>query len=166
MKSQNKRKHALREHLNVNRQQHDFYATKPEDVRIIMNLENIKNLNVFEPCAGQGHMSEELRKDNFVITNELHEYEYKTDYNFDFLTETPKIFFDIVVMNPPYKGADKFVLKALEYSDKVVVFQKLSFLEGQGRYKEIFSQNILKTVYVYSYRTLCAKEGNFEKYSI
>lgn len=158
-------KHVLREHLTVNRQANDFYATKPDDVRIIMELENIKGLKIFEPCAGQGHMAEELMKDNVVITNELYNYGYNTNYNFDFLTDNIDEKFDMVVMNPPYKGADKFVLKALDYSDKVIVFQKLSFLEGQNRYRDIFSQGILKTVYVYSYRTLCAKEGDFEKYN-
>lgn len=44
--------------------------------------------------------------------------------------------------------------------DKVYVFEKLTLLEGVARYKELFSMNMLKRVYVYSFRPKCLKNGN------
>lgn len=46
---------------------------------------------------------------------------------------------------------------------KVAMFLKLQFLEGKAR-KEMFSKYPPETVYVFSSRVLCAKNGEFEKY--
>lgn len=46
-------------------------------------------------------------------------------------------------------------------SDKVAMFLKLTFLEGQKR-KKLFEKYPPKTVYVFSQRQTCAMNGNFE----
>ena len=43
------------------------------------------------------------------------------------------------------------------------MFLKLTFLEGEARYKEIFSQLPPEVVYVFSKRIMCAKNGEFDK---
>jgi hypothetical protein len=44
------------------------------------------------------------------------------------------------------------------------LFLKIQFLEGQKR-KELFKEYPPKYVYVHSSRQLCAKDGEFEKYT-
>lgn len=44
------------------------------------------------------------------------------------------------------------------------MFLKLTFLEGKAR-RALFDKKQLKTVYVFSGRVKCAKNGNFEKNS-
>lgn len=72
-----------------------------------------------------------------------------------------------IITNPPYKYGEKFVERALELvSDgrKVAMFLKLQFLEGKAR-KELFQKYPPKTVYVSSSRLICAKNGEFDKFS-
>lgn len=71
-----------------------------------------------------------------------------------------------VVTNPPYVMAKEFVEHALDISPdgtKIAMFLKLTFLESQGR-KEMFARYPFKTLYVFSQRRSCAKNGDFEKY--
>lgn len=71
-----------------------------------------------------------------------------------------------IITNPPYKYALEFVEKALDIvneGNKVAMFLKLTFLEGQKR-KQFLTNNPPK-VYVYSKRQICAKNGEFEKIS-
>lgn len=58
------------------------------------------------------------------------------------------------------------MLRALELikpGRKVYMFLKLTFLEGKARYIELFSKYPPKTVYVFSERVLCAKNGDFQR---
>lgn len=82
-------------------------------------------------------------------------------------------FFDIssikgdIVTNPPYKRAKDFVEHALKVVDdgrKIAMILKIQFLESQSR-KELFENHPPKYVYVFTKRTLCAKNGDFEKYN-
>lgn len=43
------------------------------------------------------------------------------------------------------------------------MFLKLQFLEGKKRFEQLFSKIPPKTVYVFSERILCAKNGEFQK---
>lgn len=66
--------------------------------------------------------------------------------------------------NPPYRYAQEFVEHALELipdGNKVFMFLKLTFLEGQKR-RKLFDSKQLKTVYVSSKRIICAKNGDFK----
>lgn len=47
--------------------------------------------------------------------------------------------------------------------NKVAMFLKLTFLEGQKR-KKFFEKYPPKVVYIYSKRKNCAKNGDFDKY--
>lgn len=71
-----------------------------------------------------------------------------------------------IITNPPYVMAKEFVEHALKISangTKIAMFLKLTFLESQAR-KELFARYPFKTLYVFSQRRLCAKNGDFEKY--
>lgn len=71
-----------------------------------------------------------------------------------------------IITNPPYKYAKEFIqnaIKVIDEGNKIAMFLKLTFLEGQAR-KQLFNKYPPKTIYVYSKRALCAKNGKFEKY--
>ena len=81
----------------------------------------------------------------------------------DFLKEKHNFNGDIIT-NPPYKYCSEFILNALDsisYEHKVAMFLKLQTLEGQKRYEEIYSKYPPKTIYVFSKRKNCAKNGEF-----
>lgn len=147
---------------NPNRHINDLYTTDPKVVRELIEIENIKGLTILENCAGMGHMAEELKKDNHVITNDKYFYGYTTDYQLDFLKEKLPINcnIDAVVINPPFKHSYDFIMESFKYSNKVYVFEKLTFLEGVARHNKLFSLGHLEKVYVYSYRPKCNKGGN------
>ena len=69
-----------------------------------------------------------------------------------------------IVTNPPYEYAMEFVIKALDIvpqGEKVAMFLRTLFLEGQKRYDKIFKENPPKTVYVFSKRQVCSKVDDF-----
>lgn len=60
----------------------------------------------------------------------------------------------------------EFVLRALELLQpgcKCYMFLKLTFLESEKRFKELFAKQPPKAIYVFSKRVLCAKNGDFER---
>lgn len=70
-----------------------------------------------------------------------------------------------IITNPPYKASLGFVKHALDIVEngrKVIMFLKLTFLEGVER-GEFFKTNPPKKVLVFSKRIMCAKNGNFEE---
>lgn len=80
----------------------------------------------------------------------------------DFLQDK-NIFNGDILTNPPYKYALEFVEHALELipkGNKVIMFLKLQFLEGQER-RRLFDTMQLSKVYVFSKRQQCAKNGIF-----
>ncbi len=157
---------------NVIRQEEDFYATEPSALILFLErlkLDNIKiNHNIWEPACGMGHLSK-------VLTDYGHEV-HSTDLidrgfgigglNFlgDYLEQTWK---GDILTNPPFNLAEKFIEKSmelLESGNKLFLFLKIQFLEGQKR-KELFKKYPPKYVYCYSARQKCARDGEFEKYT-
>ena len=87
--------------------------------------------------------------------------EYPLDKTWNFL-EQQKTFDGDIVTNPPYGLAQESVEKALEMipkGRKVVMYLKLTFLEGKKR-RKLFDTNQLKNVYVLTQRSNCAKNGD------
>ena len=156
-------------HTEEVRADNDFYATNPKDVELLFDECKINFAqNILEPCAGEGHIAEVFKKHGFnVTTADLVQRTYNLDKTWDFLTQTEQFDGDIVT-NPPYDLASKCVEKSLEMipeGHKVVMLLKLTFLESKKR-RKLFDTKQLKTVYVFSNRTGCARWGlkeNFEK---
>lgn len=146
-----------------NAEKHDYYATEPKAVELLLELETF-NHDIWEPACGEGHISKVLEAHGYaVLSTDLIDRGYgfggvnfleeeKDDGNFDIIT------------NPPYRYAKEFVEKALELvqeGNKVAMFLKLTFLEGQGR-RGLFRDNPPLRVYVSSARLQCSKNGLFE----
>jgi len=154
-------------HTDKEREVNDFYATDPLAIDKLLEVENLYDY-IWEPAAGEGHLVKRLREKGYsVFASDIIQRDYPLDDVQDFLnikTSCYKLSYDIIT-NPPYKYAKEFVLKALdliEQGRKVCMFLKLTFLEGKSRYKELFSKYPPKTIYVFSERIMCAKNGDFE----
>ena len=150
-------------HTDKEREENDYYATDPKAIDDLFAREEFSQY-IWEPASGGGHLVNRMR--------ELGKTVYSTDLidrgcqqaTIDFLKCTMCYNEDIdIITNPPYKYCTEFILKALELTgDKVAMFLKLQTLEGQDRYKKIFKDYPPKTIYVYSKRIQCGKNGVFE----
>ena len=119
-------------------------------------------------CRGGGHLANVLVDQGYkVYASDIVDRGYDGTEIIDFLKlESNVLFSGDIITNPPYKYALEFVEKALDIvneGNKVAMFLKLTFLEGQKR-KQFLTNNPPK-VYVYSKRQICAKNGEFEKIS-
>lgn len=153
-------------HTDKEREVNDYYATDPIAIDKLLKVEQ-PNQCIWECAAGEGHLAERLKEKGFsVFTSDIVKRNYEIDeqedfFKKDYLSGT----FDIIT-NPPYKFAKEFVLHALNLVDdgrRVYMFLKLTFLEGKARFKELFSKYPPKSIYVFSERVLCAKNGEFQK---
>ena len=147
------------------RETNDYYATSPEAVKKLLEVETF-NKNIWENACGEGNISKVLKENNYnVYSTDLIDRGYQ-DELIDFLNCDKKFNGDIIT-NPPYKYTTEFVLKSLEsipFDNKVAMLLKLTHLEGKERYKRIYSIYPPKTIYVFSGRTHCAKNNDFNKY--
>lgn len=151
-------------HADHERQEHDYYATEPKAMELLIQEETFSNL-IWECACGEGHLSKVLEQNGFeVISTDLIYRGYGDPEPMDFLEESFEDFEGDIITNPPYKYALEFVQKALDSIQsgrKVAMFLKLQFLEGKAR-KKFFMENPPKIVYVSSSRLKCAMNGKFK----
>jgi hypothetical protein len=151
-------------HIDKERQQHDYYATEPKAMELLLAEEQFSPV-IWECACGEGHLSKVLEQHGFeVISTDLIYRGFGDPEPLDFLKESLEDFEGDIITNPPYKYALEFVEQALnsvQLGRKVAMFLKLQFLEGKSR-KQFFLHNPPKPVYVSSSRLKCAKNGGFE----
>ena len=153
-------------HSKDDREQYDYYATNPKCVEDLFERENFSG-NIWECACGEGHLSKRmLDLGSFYGLNVYSSDIIDRGYGdvLDFLSIDVQEWLGDIVTNPPYKYAQDFVEKSLKIipnGNKVAMFLKLTFLEGQKR-KLLFKHNPPKIVYVYSKRQECAKNGEFK----
>lgn len=152
--------HALEE-----REQHDYYATDPKAVELLLELEQFSPV-IWEPACGEGHISKVLQAHGYeVISTDLIYRGFGDPEPLDFLTETLEGFEGDIITNPPYSMGLEFVQKALESvrtGGKVAMFLKVQFLEGQKR-GMFFKNTPPRTVYISRSRLACYKNGDMSK---
>lgn len=150
-------------HSDKERQSDDYYATEPEAVVELLKRESFSD-EIWECAVGGGHIAKVLGDNNYLVqASDIIDRGYPKTKIVDFLEYNNSNVNDIVT-NPPYKYAKEFVNHALDISCdgvKVAMFLKLTFLEGQAR-KELFAKYPPKTIYVFSKRVKCAKNGDFK----
>lgn len=154
---------------NKEREALDYYSTPTEEVENILSIIKIDG-SILEPCAGGGHMLKGIYNiipDANVIATDIKDrgckdYDIKTGKDYDFISDNyPINNIDYIIMNPPYSVIEPFVMKALSIADKgVLMLGRLQFLEGEKRFKTIFSDNPPTDVYVYVDRISCYKNGD------
>ena len=154
-------------HSTYERQQHDYYATEPKAIEVLLAEETFAS-TIWECACGEGHLSKALEKAGYyVFSTDLIYRGFGYQASVDFLSiKDAGWFTGDIITNPPYKYALEFVEQALRIvtpRSKVAMFLKLTFLEGQKR-KSFFKSNPPKTIYVSSSRLICARNGEFEKF--
>ena len=152
------------------RQKEDYYSTPTEEVINILKRLNLplQGATVLEPSCGGGHMIDGIaRFTSNIIGTDIKDRGYinpniNLQYGLDYLADDyPYDTADYVIMNPPFKLIEPFVMRSLEIAEKgVLMFGRLQFLEGEGRYKNIFSIAPPTDVYVYVDRVACFKNGD------
>ena len=146
------------------RHEHDYYATAPEAIDALNKILPLDNLKIWEPACGGGHLSNRMKKFNAIVySTDLYDRGYG-DSGIDFFS-TEELLAPVIVTNPPYKYAREFVEHSLNLgADKVAMFLKLTFLEGQKR-RELFEKYPPKTVAVFSKRIQVAINGDPEMFA-
>ena len=152
-------------HTNKEREGNDFYATDPVAVDKLVGTMNLPE-KIWECACGTGCLSERLKDlGHDVVSTDLVDRGYGGVRDFLETTELPKGCICILT-NPPYKYALQFIkhsLNLLPDGGLCVMFLKTTFLEGQRRYDELFSQQPPRYVLQFSRRVLCAKNGDFQR---
>lgn len=148
------------------RVENDYYATHPSALEKLLEVESFSK-DVWEPACGEGHLSEVLRIRGYnVLSTDLVDRGYKyLDSTLDFLTYTGIEADMDIITNPPYKFACEFTRKcisAVTPGHKIAMFLKLTFLETKERW-QLFQESPPKTIYVFSSRQRCGRNGVFHK---
>lgn len=143
---------------NHDAEENDLYIT-PKDGLVAMEKFIKKEDVLFDPCAGLGDMADHFcNLGNIVLTNDVNNYNIPLTFEEDFLSFRWELRVDCVIMNPPYTLTSQFINKALTIADRVVMFNRLSILEGQKRGDKFSSREWpLKECDVFSYRVSCVK---------
>lgn len=149
----------------------DLYTTPVEALDAIwpyMEREIRAAKYILEPCAGMLDIADYIDShviDGTIYTNELYPVEWTHyDNTADFLTEDTGIgAHDLIITNPPYIKAVDFILKGFEHAPVQWHFLRLSFLEGQKRFEDLFNLGKLSDVYIFTYRVSCPKGVDREK---
>ncbi len=112
-------------------------------LRYIINDHTDINLQTcLEPACGRGYMSKVLQN-SFSSVHSSDAY----DYNYGSIQDYLEIFyedksFDWVITNPPFRLAEKFVIKSLDIARVgVAILARTVFIESVGRYKTLFEAN-------------------------
>jgi hypothetical protein len=132
----------------------DNYPTPDIAVLSLLQHESFTG-KVWEPACGSGNIAKHFP--GCIATDIRHDNIFG-EKGIDFLTENRQV--NHIITNPPYRLALQFVEHALKCADnKVAMLCKLAFLEGKARY-DLFKQQPIRTVYVFSKRLPLTKEGD------
>ena len=128
-----------------------YYRTPPKCTEALIRRELFGPV-VWEPACGDGAICRVLVDHGHqVVASDLIDRGYGEPAQ-DFLLCQTKLADDMVI-NPPFRLADEFVLHAWKLGvRKIAVFQRLAWLEGRSRHEAIFSKIPLKCVWVFSGR--------------
>jgi hypothetical protein len=149
-------------HSEEEREQNDYYATDPKAIDLLLDKE-IFSHEVWECASGEGHISERLKQHGYSVRSSDIIKRTKETEEIDFLKQEETWNGDIIT-NPPYKLCSEFIVKALSLiptGHKVAMLLKLTTLEGQKRYNEIYRDNPPEKVLVFVKRIECARGGKF-----
>ena len=141
----------------------DWYATNPEAVKKLLDVENFHMKNILEPCVGAGHIANVLKEysGKNVTAIDIVDRGYEGTIITDFLNWESDKAYDTIITNPPYKLASEFINKCLSIlspDGKLGMFLKIQFLEGIKR-KELFDKYPPKYVYVFRKRMQIFNNG-------
>jgi len=153
-------------HSIEEREVDDFYATDPNAIKLLLELERFSD-NIWECACGEGHLSKVLESNGYSVRSSDLMNRGFGEVGVDFLGMGNFEWNGDIITNPPYRYAQEFVEKALQIipnGNKVAMFLKVQFLEGKSR-KCLFVSHPPKIVYISSSRIECGKNGVFKNES-
>ena len=128
-------------HSDTERAAHDFYATDPAVIDALCAKWAIPQV-VLEPACGAGHLSKRLEEMGAkVYSSDIVDRGYGDVTDFFDYEKLPEGC-TAIITNPPYRYAERFVRHSLDLLPDggwCVMFLRTLFLEGQSRYKNLFS---------------------------
>ena len=145
------------------RVEHDFYATNPKAVEMLLEKEEFKG-SFLEPCVGQGHIANVLKNYNpneKVTCYDIVDRGYEGTIVGDFLTQEFENTYDNIITNPPFSLAQEFLEKGMNIlndNGKIALFLKIQFLEGAKR-EEMYKKFPPKYIYVFRKRMATFNNG-------
>lgn len=152
-------------HSKKKRAELDYYATDPQAVELLLELEDFSN-KIWEPAAGGLHITSVLNKHGYDVFSTDIIDRGGMDQVIDFLNpnEAPGEFDGDIITNPPYSKGGEFVRRAIDIvkpGHKVAMFLKIQFLEGKSR-RALFEEFPPIRIWVSSSRLKCAPNGEFD----
>jgi len=121
----------------------------------------IQKFHVFyDPCDGLGVISDFLEHlGKKVYRADIVNYKKKLNFKKNFL-KTYDIPEDVecIIFNPPFSLTEQFIDKALSLNKHIIMFNRVTTLEGQSRTRK-FKSGVwpLKTVYPFGFRVTCTR---------
>ena len=136
-----------------NRPGPDYFPTAPPITEAVLPFlgGGLAAMTCLEPAAGGGHMVDVLaRHFRRVVGSDILDPAGRGWGGQDFLhARPPKKKYDWLVTNPPFRLAERFILRAGMFAHNYAFLGKLSLLEGQSRYRNIFRRNPPSVVAVF-----------------
>ena len=147
----------------------EFYSTHPNSVQTFIDngfwdhFHDWHKPHIWEPCCGNGNISKVLEKNGLTVTStDLIQRDYGQG-GIDFLStdSVPNPNVTVIMTNPPFSLAESMIrhgLDILKMDGWIIMYLKLTFLEGKARYK-LFQQLPPSYVYLHSSRQGCSSTG-------
>ncbi len=122
----------------------DFFPTPPWATRALVEhvlpraAPGFVILSAAEPACGEGHMAEVLRE-TIIDVRASDVFDYGRNYPVvDFLdARKPFAPVDLLATNPPFNAALAFALRAMTVAQVVALLVRTTWIEGEGRYREL-----------------------------
>lgn len=125
----------------------DDFPTPCWATRAVMGIvarfgRDLGEMTVREPCANRGHMLRPLMEAfGDVHAFDVHDYGLGLPVR-DFLFPDHLTSVDWTFMNPPFRLAEEFIMRAIATSrEGVVVIARIAFLEGEDRFADLFAKH-------------------------
>jgi len=113
----------------------EFYPTPTKSIDSILEEIEWNVITTFcEPCRGSGAIY-----DKVPLLN-INKYHFELSEGTDYLDYNNSKKVDLILTNPPFSLAEKFIIKARQEAKCVVMLQRVNFLGSQAR-KEFWSKN-------------------------
>lgn len=168
-------------HTDDDREKNDFYATNPDDMQSFLSALKRDNITlsdrIWECSAGQKHISnvleekghEVLSTDLIIRCNGVLQHDFISPLFMsqdvrEHLDHTKKWNGDILT-NPPYSYVTEFFetgMNLIHFGSKLIFLLPSRYLEGKGRYIDIYRDNPPKYIYQYTYRINIGKNAIFD----
>lgn len=147
----------------ANRDPDDFYPTPPQATHALLKVESFRG-RIWEPACGDGAISKVLEEAGHrVFSFDLHPRGYgQTGPEWDFLRPGDWTQVSNIITNPPFRLSEDFLHRALPLaSRKVVLLNRLAWLEGRGRHNTVYGgRTPLARVWVFSSRLHFLRSGD------